>query len=326
MLKIGIIGFPNVGKSTLFKALTKQKVDISNYPFCTIDPNVGVVSVPDERLDQLKAAFPKDKVIPAVVEFVDIAGLVKGASKGEGLGNKFLANIREVDAILHVVRVFEKQDIIHVANRINPEEDIEIVNTELILSDLETVDKTLKKKERKDLEILSELKEFLEQGNLAKDFSEEVEDLFLLTSKPILYLYNYSDKLPELGEGLKQKDHLFLDVKIEEELSDMEEDIGIEPKIGELIKRSYSLLDLITFFTMNENELRAWQVKRDSTVPQAGGVIHTDFEEKFIKAEAIQWDRLIQAGDWHKAREQGVLRTHGKDYLVNDGDVVYFLI
>jgi len=346
MLKIGIIGFPNVGKSTLFKALTRQKVDISNYPFCTIDPNIGVVKVPDKRLRALAKAFPRPKIIPAVVEFVDIAGLVKGASRGEGLGNKFLAHIREVDAILEVVRFFEKQDVAHIANKIVPRDDIETINTELILADLQTIDSRLEKLEKqirsqdkvaqKELEVVKKLKQFLEEGKLAKDCpleqseKEIVRSLFLLTFKPIFYLYNYSGSQPELTPELAENDHILLDIKIEEELSEMADEeikeMGIESQIGRLIEKSYHLLNLITFFTMNEKEVRAWEVRQGVLAPQAGGVIHSDFEEKFIKAEVISWDKLIEAGSWHKAKESGIMQTAGKDYLVRDGDVIYFLI
>ncbi len=346
MLKIGIVGFPNVGKSTLFKALTRQKVDISNYPFCTIDPNIGIVKVPDERLDKLAAAFPKPKIIPAAVEFVDIAGLVKGASQGEGLGNKFLAHIREVDAILEVVRFFEKEEVVHISNRIDPQEDIEIIKTELILADLETVNNRLEKLNKdaksqdkavlREITVVKKAKETLEQGKFANegDFDQHqqaiVKTLFLLTYKPILYLYNYSAVAPKLSPDLEQKEHLFLDIKMEEELSEMEEgdikEMGMDARIGQLIEKSFQMLGLIVFFTMNENEIRAWEVKKAVVAPQAGGVIHSDFEEKFIKAEAIQWDKLIEAGSWHKAREHGFLKTAGKDYVVKDGDVIYFLI
>ncbi|MCD6429317.1 redox-regulated ATPase YchF [bacterium] len=346
MLKIGIVGLPNVGKSTLFKALTKQRVDISNYPFCTIDPNIGVVKVPDERLNKLAKAFPRPKIIPAVVEFVDIAGLVKGASVGEGLGNKFLAHIREVDAILEIVRVFEKEDVAHVNQTIDPKRDIEILETELILADLETVNKRLEKLEKqlktqdkqikKEYEFLLRIKKELENGkkvidiDLSDEEKELIKDLFLLTAKPILYLYNYNGELPNLSDDLRKKNHILLDIKLEEELSEMAEkeikELGIQPKIYNLIKESYKLLDLITFFTMNENEIRAWEVKNGTKAPEAGGKIHSDFEEKFIKAEVIPWDKLIEAGSWHNAKEKGILKIVGKDYIVLDGDVIYFVI
>lgn len=346
MLKIGIVGLPNVGKSTLFKALTKQRVDISNYPFCTIDPNVGVVKVPDQRLEKLAQKFPRPKIIPAIVEFVDIAGLVKGASQGEGLGNKFLSHIREVDAILEIVRVFEKEDIAHVNQTIDPERDIEILETELILADLETINKRLAKLEKqlktpdkkikKEYELLQKIKKQLEESkkiidiNLVPEEKEMIRDLFLLTAKPILYLYNYAGEIPELPETLKKRNHILLDVKMEEELSEMEKDeiqeMGIKPKIYDLINASYKLLDLITFFTMNEKEIRAWEVKRGTKAPQAGGKIHSDFEEKFIRAEVISWDKLIEIGSWQKAKEAGLMKIVGKEYMVNDGDVIYFVI
>ncbi len=340
MLKVGIVGFPNVGKSTLFKALTEKSVDISNYPFCTIEPNVGVVKVADKRLNALSDKFSRDKVIPAAIEFVDIAGLVKGASRGEGLGNKFLAYIREVDVILEVVRFFGNKEIAHVENKINPQSDIETINTELILADLQTIDNRLTKLEKeaksqdkallKELELVKLAKQCLEQGNFIKNCNIELPDLFLLTSKPVLYLYNYSGKKPDLTEDLAKKEHLFLDVKIEEELSALSkeeaEEMGLESQLNILINKCFDFLNLITFFTMNEKEIRAWEVEKDTKVPQAGGKIHSDFEEKFIRAEVIKWDTLIDLGSWHQARDRGALQTVGKDYLVQDGDVIYFLI
>jgi len=346
MLKIGIVGLPNVGKSTLFKALTKQKVDISNYPFCTIDPNVGIVKVPDQRLEKLFQAFPRPKIIQAIVEFVDIAGLVKGASQGEGLGNKFLAHIREVDAILEVVRVFEKQDVIHINETIDPERDIQILETVLILADLETVNKRLEKLEKQlkahdkkieeEYQLVQKIKTGLEEGKkiidleLTEKEKENLYDLFLLTAKPILYLYNYRNTPSALSENLKKRNHLFLDIKMEEELSEMNkeeiQDLGVKPKIYDLVKKSYQLLNLVTFFTINEKEIRAWEIKRGTKIPQAGGKIHSDFEEKFIRAEVISWNKLIESGSWQKAKDRGLIKTVGKDYEVNDGDVIYFVI
>ncbi len=337
MLKIGIVGFPNVGKSTLFKALTRQKVDISNYPFCTIDPNIGIVKVPDKRLKILAKVFSCPDIISAAVEFVDIAGLVKGASRGEGLGNKFLAQIREMDAILEVVRFFKKQDVAHITNKIDPVDDIGIINTELILADLQIVNDYLLKLEKrartqektvqKELVLVKETKKKLEKGNFSED---HLQDLSLLTSKPIIYLYNFSGKEPILPLELAKNQHIFLDVKMEEELSEMGEgelkDLGIEPQISKLIEKSYQLLNLITFFTINEKEIRAWEIKQGTKVPEAGRVIHSDFEEKFIRAEVIQWDKLIKANSWSKAKDLGIIQTVGKDYLVQDGDVIYFLI
>jgi hypothetical protein len=344
MLKIGIVGLPNVGKSTLFKALTHQKVDISNYPFCTINPNIGVVKVPDSRLDALSQKFPRPKIIPGVVEFVDIAGLVKGAAKGEGLGNKFLAHIREVDAILEIVRFFQKEDVAHISQKIDPKEDIGVIKKELILADLETIEKRLEKlkkrikaqekEAKKEFEVVSKIEEGLKQGKMAREIEIEekeiVRSLFLLTSKPFFYLYNYSGSIPQISQDLEKLPHLFLDIKIEEELSEMEEEqikeLGIEPKIEQLIKECFKLLDLIVFFTMNEKEIRAWEIKKGTLAARAGGVIHSDFEEKFIKAEVINWKKLIEAGSWQRAKELGLIKIEGKNYRVQDGDVIYFVI
>ena len=346
MLKIGIIGLPNIGKSTLFKALTRQKVDISNYPFCTIHPNIGVIKVPNKRLKALSKAFPRPNIIPAAIEFVDIAGLVKGASLGQGLGNKFLAQIREVDVILQVVRMFENQEIAHSMNEINPVNDIKAINTELILADQETISNQIQKLEKQKqapkketLEMLSavkkvektlEQKKFAKDSPLSKNEQKIIKRLFLLTSKPIFYLYNYSGALPSLPLELEKKEHLFLDVKLEEELRAMErkerKELGIKTQINKLIKKSFQLLNLITFFTINEKEIRAWETKQGTKAPQAGGKIHSDFEEKFIKIEVMQSEELIQIGSWSKAKEHGAVRNEGKNYLVQDGDVIYFLI
>ena len=346
MLKIGIVGLPNVGKSTLFKALTKKKVDISNYPFCTIDPNIGVVEVPDERLSALAKAFPRPKIIPPVIEFVDIAGLVKDAHKGQGLGNQFLAHIREVDAILEVVRFFEKEDVAHVEESINPQRDVEILERELIAKDLETIEKKLEKllkqiksqdkKAKKEYQLLLSLKKSLEEGKKVIDLEIEekekaiIKDLFLLTAKPILYVYNVRGNDVKIPQELANKNYIVLDVKLEEELEEMPEtemqELGIKPKIGKLIKKAYQLLNLVIFFTMNENEIRAWEIKKGTKAPQAGGKIHSDFEEKFIRCEVIQWDKLIKAGSWQKAKEKGLINIAGRDYVVQDGDVIYFII
>ena len=346
MLKVGIIGLPNVGKSTLFKALTKKQVDISNYPFCTIEPNVGMVKVPDDRLDKLSQMSQSQKTIPAIVEFVDIAGLVKGASKGEGLGNKFLSHIREVDAIVEVVRVFNDSKIPHVNDTVDPLRDIDIIHTELILADLETIEKALPKLEKetrgqdkeaiKKVAVLKRIKETLNQGKLASECeldeeeSKLINDLHLLTLKKILYVYNYENQLPELSEELKQKQHVSLDIKMEEELSTMTEndiqDLGIQPQLNDLIKKAFSLLNLIVFFTTGPKESRAWEIRNGSTAPQAGRAIHSDFETKFIRAEVIHWDKLLEVGSWQKAREMGLIRTEGKEYIVQDGDVIVFLI
>ena len=348
-MKIGIVGLPNVGKSTLFKALTKKAVDINNYPFCTIEPNVGVVEVPDERLDKLAEMSKSQKKIPAVVEFVDIAGLVKGASEGEGLGNKFLANIREVDAILQVVRVFKNDTIIHVHNEINPIEDIGVIETELALADFETVSKRIEKLSRDakrgdkesiaKLNVVEKIKTALESGKLANetdlDLKDEmtniaIKELSLLTMKPFLYVYNVSDFDELLALELENKKHVKIDIKIEEELEQMtaEEIRELELKTGldELIKKSYELLGLITFLTTGEKESRAWTIKKGSTAPEAGTAIHNDFKNKFICADVIPWNELIEHGLMSKAKEVGKVKQVGKDYIVQDGDVMEFKI
>lgn len=358
-LKIGIVGLPNVGKSTLFKALTKNPVDINNYPFCTIEPNIGIVKVPDERLLKLAEMSQSEKIVPAVVEFVDIAGIVKGASEGEGLGNKFLANIREVDAIAQVVRVFENSNITHVHNKIDPTGDIEVINTELILADLETISKTEqrigkdikgnKKGAEIQLETIKKIKKTLEEGRLAnqmKDLEEIlknengkiiIREMSLLTMKPFLYVYNVVDINEKLLDELENRKHIKLDIKIEEELIDMTEEekneMELVSHINDLIVAAYDLLGLQTFLTTGKTESRAWTIKKGSTAPEAGAAIHSDFQEKFIRADVIAWDKLLEIASlsegkdpWGKAKELGAVKTVGKEYVMNDGEVVEFKV
>jgi len=346
-LSIGIVGLPNVGKSTLFKALTQQAVDISNYPFCTIDSNIGVVAVPDERLAAVAKTVKPEKVTPTVIEFVDIAGLVKNAHQGEGLGNQFLARIREVNAICQVVRVFVNEKITHVEGQPEPQRDIEIVNTELIMKDLETVNKRLEKtkkqartgaqKSLQELEELNELKKILEQGKLVKEIgsndsngnprSQIIKELSLLTAKPIIYVFNISE-----SNEKSQFSGISLNLKSESELSELSEAEQKElelssSQLDQLIKACYQTLDLITFYTITGGqETRAWTLKKGLKVPQAGGVIHSDFEEKFIRAEVINWQKLVEANSWSSAREKGILRIEGKEYVVQDRDVIEFKI
>ncbi|MEK9155001.1 MAG: redox-regulated ATPase YchF [Patescibacteria group bacterium] len=328
-LSIGIVGLPNVGKSTLFKALTNQEINIANYPFATIDPNVGVVIVPDERLDKLTHLSNSKKTIPAVVEFYDIAGLVKGANKGEGLGNQFLSHIREVDSIVEVIRVFESGEIIHVEQKVDPIRDLEIINTELILKDLDITEKRFGKLEAearsgdkqksKDLEILKKIKENLEKGILAVNSEEEilnspiVKELALLTAKRQIYLLNgkESDVSGELKNKIKSlnADYLIMDLSLSQDVSG-------------LIKKAYEILGLISFFTTGEDETRAWTIKNGSKAPEAAGAIHSDFEKKFIRAEVINWQKLLEAGSWNSAKQKGWLKIEGKDYIAQDGDVM----
>lgn len=324
-LSIGIVGLPNVGKSTLFKILTKQNILVANYPFATIDPNVGVVAVPDERVNKLAELSKSKKKIPAIVEFYDIAGLVKGASEGEGLGNKFLSHIRETQAIVTVLRAFQNPEIIHVENTIDPIRDLGIINTELIIKDLETVEKRIgslekearstDKKAVQDLEILKELKQEILKDNLATKFSNAsiVQELQLLTAKKQLYLINGSEN--DVTENLKEKikslgaDYIIMDLANSDSLDG-------------LIIKSYEILDLISFLTTGEDETRAWTIKKGIKAPEAAGTIHTDFEHKFIRAEVINWQKLLESGSWAKAREKGLLRLEGKEYVVADGDVM----
>jgi GTP-binding protein YchF len=335
-LSIGIVGLPNVGKSTLFKALTKKQVDIANYPFCTISPNVGVVQVPDERVERLAEFSHSKKIINAAVEFVDIAGLVKGASLGEGLGNQFLSHIREVDAIAQVVRVFKNDNIVHVHKNIDPLNDIAVIETELILADLDTVKKRIEKLEKdvkshdkeaiRKMEIVKKIKEGLETEkparnyDLTNDEKKLIKDLNLMTLKPVIYVYNVSGS-KELPQELKKENYVVLDIKTEEDLMDMGEnekkELGEESNIDKLIIEAYKMLGLITFLTTGEDETRAWTIKNGSTAPEAGAAIHTDFKEKFIRAEVINWQELLSGG---------LTRTVGKDYMIKDGDVIEFKI
>ena len=348
---LGIIGLPNVGKSTLFTALTKKQVDASNYPFCTIEPNVGIVAVPDDRLEKLAGIYQSPKIVPTAIEFVDIAGLVKGASIGEGLGNKFLSHIREVDAICEVVRDFKNDDIVHVSGRIDPMDDVKTINLELILADLETINNRLEKitkqaKSTKDkvllknLDILNQLKKHLEEEKFAikLEVKEEnknyLKELNLLTYKPILYIYNVAEN--ELTKPIPEAKTPYLTIcaKLESDLAAMNDNeakqyldsLGIKQSgLDKLILESYNLLGLITFFTSGPKESHAWTIEEGTLAPQAAGVIHTDFEQGFIKAEIANWKDLIETGGEIQAKEKGLIKTEGKNYQIKDGDVAYFL-
>lgn len=361
-MKLGIVGLPNVGKSTLFNSLTKAGAESANYPFCTIDPNVGIVPVPDERLTRLTEMYHSAKTTPAVIEFVDIAGLVKGASKGEGLGNQFLSNIRETDAIVHVVRCFEDSNVIHVDGSVDPVRDIETINFELIFSDIEVLDRRISKTMRaarndkqvaKEYELQKRLKAHLEEGKLAKTFETDDEDELawlkeynLLTGKPVIFAANVSeDDMADDGASnpyvQKVKEYakesacevFVVCAEMEQEISELEEDekamfleeMGVkESGLDKLIKASYSLLGLISYLTAGETESRAWTITKGTKAPGAAGKIHSDFERGFIKAEIVSYDDLMECGSMAAAKEKGLVRQEGKDYVVEDGDVILF--
>lgn len=360
-MKLGMVGLPNVGKSTLFNALTNAGAESANYPFCTIEPNVGIVSVPDERLDKLKEMYNPDKFTPATLEFVDIAGLVKGASKGEGLGNKFLADIREVDAIVHVVRCFEDIDIIHVDGEINPRRDIETIDLELIFSDIELIERRIDrakkaakgdKKFLAEAEFLEDLKRHLEEGHSARSygFTPEQEEIIkttpLLSAKPVIYAANLceedfknnietSEHYKTVCEIAKAENSAVLPIcaQLEAEISDMNDEdkamflseLGLEVSgLDRIIKEGYTLLGLISYLTAGQPEVRAWTIKKGTKAPQAAGKIHTDFEKGFIRAEVVSFDDLMKCGSMTAAKEKGLVRSEGKEYVMNDGDVVLF--
>lgn len=361
-MKLGIVGLPNVGKSTLFNSLTKAGAESANYPFCTIDPNVGVVAVPDERLNKLAALYDSDKITPAVIEFVDIAGLVKGASKGEGLGNQFLSNIREVDAIVHVVRCFEDTNVIHVDGNVNPMRDIETINFELIFSDIEILERRIAKTSKgarndkalaKELDLLNRIKTHLEEGRLAKSFVVNDDDeLALLTSynlltyKPVIFAANVADSdLADDGAGNEHVKKVrefaanegfevfVISAQIEQEISELDdedkamflEELGLkESGLDKLIRASYKLLGLISYLTAGKQETRAWTITNGTKAPGAAGKIHSDFERGFIRAEVVNYQDLLDCGSYSAAKDKGLVRLEGKEYIVKDGDVILF--
>ena len=356
-MKLGVVGLPNVGKSTLFNAITKAGAQAANYPFCTIEPNVGVVAVPDERLEKLAALYDSKKITPTSLEFVDIAGLVKGASKGEGLGNKFLSHIREVDAIVHVVRCFDDANITHVDGSVNPQRDIETINYELIFADMETLERRMAsaqvkvkadKKYQEDVDRLVVMQKWLESGkplrnlDMNEDFKRFVDEQFLLTSKPVIYVANtdeagingnaYTKEVERIAKE-ENTEAIVLCAKLEEDLSDLGdedramfmEDYGLtESGLDRLVKASYKLLGLISYLTAGPKEVRAWTIVKGTKAPQAAGKIHTDFEKGFIRAEVVNFNTLVEHGTMAACKEKGLIRSEGKDYVMQDGDIVVF--